>query len=285
VAMLLNSRSWGEVGHGCVVCIHGVTHSGAVFGGLAERLARRGHGVVSVDLRGHGESPHEPPWTTERHVQDVIDTVTPLGLTGVIWVGHSFGGRVAAAAAVAAEELTDTLVLLDPSLEMQPERALQGAELGRLDWSFETREGAINAVLNSYGTDAASRSMVSKYVDEDLRRGDDGRYRFSFSPSAVVAAWGEMARPSPRIADVPTLVVCVEGTPFGSGFEHRYRARLGSRLSVVRVPNGHNVLWESPEETAGAVEEFLVGGPGGDAAAVDPTPGYVDTGGSLRPLL
>jgi hypothetical protein len=26
------------------------------------------------------------------------------------------------------------------------------------------------------------------------------------------------------------------------------------------VPNGHNVLWESPEETAAAIEQFLAGG-------------------------
>jgi len=283
--MLLNARSWGEVEGRCVICVHGLTQHGGVFDSLAERLARRGFGGVSVDLRGHGKSAHEPPWTTERHVEDLLETLASLELTGVAWVGHSFGGRVVAAAAAAAGELTEALVLLDPGLEMRPEQALQGAELGRLDWSFETPAGAINAMLNGHGTEAPSREMVTTYVEGDLRRGDDGRYRFSFCPSAVVAAWGEMALPSPPIADVPTLVVCVRDTPFNPSLEERYRTRLGSHLSLVRVPHGHNVLWESPEETGTAVEEFLTANFGGRAVAVDPTPGYVDAGGSLHPLL
>jgi NADPH:quinone reductase-like Zn-dependent oxidoreductase len=41
------------------------------------------------------------------------------------------------------------------------------------------------------------------------------------------------------------------------GGEDRYRGRLGNLLSVVTVPNGHNVLWEAPAETFAAVERFL----------------------------
>lgn len=283
--MLLNSRRWGEANDRSVVCVHGITHHGGVYRSLAERLARRGNSVVSVDLRGHGESGHEPPWNTERHVQDLLETLTSFGLTGVTWIGHSFGGRVVAAAAAAAEELTDALVLLDPSLETKPADALRGAEIGRLDWSFETPVGAVNALLNGYGTVAPSREALDAYVEGDLRRGEDGRFRFSFSPSAVVAAWGEMCLPMPPVADVPTLVVRVEDTPFTASHEERYRARLGSRLSLARVPNGHNVLWEAAEETAAAVEAFLDAQRPGGAAAVDPAAAYVDAGGRLQPLL
>ena len=40
----------------------------------------------------------------------------------------------------------------------------------------------------------------------------------------------------------------------------RYEEELGDLLAVVRVPNGHNVLWESPAETIGAIEDFLAAG-------------------------
>jgi lipase len=281
--MLLNTRRWGEVEGECIVCVHGLAQHGGVFEALARRLEQHGYGVLCVDLRGHGKSGHEPPWNTESHVHDLLETLASCGVDGAVWIGHSFGGRVVAAAAAAAGGLTDALVLLDPGLgEMRPAQALQGAELDRLDWSFETPAGAINALLSGNGAAATSRETVVAYVEEDLRRGEDGRYRFSFCPSAVVAAWGEMSLPMPPITTVPTLVVRVEETPFTSLLEERYRAHLGSRLSVARVPNGHNVLWESAEETAGAIEGFLGEVP---ELRTGPIAGYLDANGLRRPLL
>ena len=284
--MLLNARPWGEVKGRCIVCVHGLTQHGGVFEALAQRLARHSYGVLCVDLRGHGSSGHEPPWNTERHVRDLLETLASYGVDEAIWIGHSFGGRVVAAAAAASEGLTGALVLLDPGLgEMRPAQALQGAELGRLDWSFETPAGAINALLSGNGAIATSPETVAAYVEQDLWRGNDGRYRFSFCPSAVVAAWGEMSRPTPPIAVVPTLVVRVEETPFTSPLEERYRARLGSQLSVARVPNGHNVLWESAEETAGAIEGFLAEVEACAKPQVGPIACYLDADGLRRPLL
>jgi lipase len=283
--MLLNVRRWGEAKARCVVCVHGLTQHGGVFESLAGRLAQGGNDVLAVDLRGHGESGREPPWNTDRHVRDLLETLARLRVGSVTWIGHSFGGRVVAAAAAAAEELTDALILLDPGLEMAPAQALQGAELDRLDWSFETTAGAINALLGSSGGGAALPDTVAAYVERDLRLGDDGRYRFSFCPSAVVTAWSEMCLPAPPIASVDTLVIRVEETLFDALLEERYRERLGPQLSVVGVPNGHHVLWEAAEETADAIEGFLDALPRRRAATADPTAGYVDADGALRPLL
>lgn len=283
--MLLNARRWGQVNAECVVCIHGVTQHGGVFTGLAERLADRGHFVLAVDLRGHGKSAHEPPWNTERHVHDVLETLASFGVRRATWIGHSFGGQVAAAVAAEVEDLSNGLVLLDPGLEIPPEQALKGAEIDRLDWSFETSEGAINALLAGSGVIATSRDTVAAYVEEDMREGTDGRYRFSFCPGAVVVAWSEMCLPAPPIAAVPTLVVCAERSLFTASLEERYRVRLASKFSMVRVPNGHNVLWESPEETTGAVERFLGAGRSHGASPLDPLAGYVDASGLLQPLL
>jgi hypothetical protein len=43
----------------------------------------------------------------------------------------------------------------------------------------------------------------------------------------------------------------------GSAQAARYRDALGDLLTEVTVPNGHNVLWESPAETLSAVGRFL----------------------------
>jgi lipase len=256
--MILNARRWGEEAADCVVCVHGVAQHGGVFEDLATRLAGQGHSVVAIDLRGHGDSGREPPWNTEAHVEDLFDTLDSLGVERVSWIGHSFGGRLVAAAAASATDRTKAICLLDPGFEVNPAQALQSAEIERLDWSFATEDGAINAILSNGATVAPDREIVAAYVKDDLRKGPDGRLRFRFSPSAAVVAWNEVTLPTPPIAKVPTLLIVAEVSLIVAGaLKPRYREALGELLTEVTVPNGHNLLWESPEETLAAVEKFL----------------------------
>jgi lipase len=258
--MLLNTRSWGTGTP--VVCVHGLTQHGGVFEQLGRRLATSGHAVTAVDVRGHGASGHEPPWNVDTHVDDLLETADDLGIERAAWIGHSYGGRLIAALAARAPERVERLVLLEPGIGVQPDHALRQAEIDRLDWSFATVDGATNAILASDSVVAAPVATVAAYVRDDVRQGADGRFRFSFCPSAAVTAWSEMALPSPPIAELPTLVV-VSVAPLFDGRPEltRYRAALGPLLKVASVPNGHNVLWESPAETGAAIEQFLAAAP------------------------
>lgn len=256
--MVLASRRWGPPEGECVVCVHGIAQHGGIFSDLGERLGGLGYSAVAVDLRGHGDSERLPPWDTEAHVADLFETLDSLGAERVTWVGHSFGGRLAATAAADRPQRAHRLVLLDPAMEVPAAAALQSAEVERLDWSFATPDGAVNALLSAGRTVAAPRDVVAAYVADDLRKGPDGRLRFNFSPSAVVVAWNEMVLPAPPIADLPTLIVRPETPLFETDIQDpRYREALGDLLSEITVPNGHNVLWESPAETISAVERFV----------------------------
>lgn len=258
--MLLASRSWGSAGEECVVCVHGIGQHGGIFAELGERLAQRGHYVVALDIRGHGDSGREPPWDVGTHVADIFETLDSLGIERPTWVGHSFGGRVVATAVAEQPQRARRLVLLDPAIQVPAEAALQSAEVERLDWSFATPEGAVNALLSSGRTVAAPDEVVTAFVRDDLRKGPDGRLRFNFSPAAVVVAWSEMVLPAPPVAEVPTLGIRPEVPLFpgvAQAQSRRYRESLGDRVTEVTVPNGHNLLWESPAETISAIEDFL----------------------------
>src|SRR6266540_2047428 len=64
--MELHVHEWGDSGSPPVVCLHGVNAHGRRFRRLAEdRLAARFH-VLSPDLRGHGYSDWDPPWSIAR---------------------------------------------------------------------------------------------------------------------------------------------------------------------------------------------------------------------------
>ncbi|MET0305616.1 MAG: alpha/beta hydrolase [Solirubrobacterales bacterium] len=256
--MVLKTHQWGSAESPDIVCIHGVGQHGGVFEPLGRHLVGLGHSVVAVDLRGHGASDREPPWTTDVNAQDVLDTFDSLGIQRAAVVGHSFGGRVAAALAASAPDRVTRLALLDPGLGVPPERALKSAEIERLDWSFATVDGAVNALLSSESMVAPPRDVVEAYVRDDVRKGPDGRYRFRFCPSAAVVAWSEVVLPPPPIADVPTLFIRASTSILeGDVQERRYREALDGELTVVSVPHGHNVLWESPDETTEAIGQFV----------------------------
>jgi lipase len=250
----LHLHEWGDPAAPAVVCLHGVTSHGGRFRYLAERLADRYH-VVAPDLRGHGRSPVEPPWDVGAHLEDVLDSV-PEGAR--IWVGHSFGGRLAAELAARDPDRVGRLVLLDPALQVLPHVALDLAEAERGDVSYASVEDAVQARYDSGRVLRAPREMVLAAEGDHLERGPDGRLRHRYCKSAVIAAWSVMASAPPDPADIPTLIVVGERSWLTLDEQvEAYRAALGDRVRVVTVPGGHTVYWDALDETTEALAAFL----------------------------
>jgi lipase len=251
----LHVREWGDPAAPPIVCVHGVQAYGDRFRRLAEeRLADRYH-VIAVDLRGHGRSGREEPWTVEAHLADLVETVGERA----VWIGHSFGGRLVAELIASRPELVRRAVLLDPALTVPPDYAefLAEEELAA-DVSYATRAEGVDAW--AAGLFRPASDAVRDEIGEQLVEGEDGRFRFDYSPQAVAAAYravGALPPPWER-AGVPTLIVAGLASKFVSvGEVEYYRSGLGEELGVVVVPAGHSVLWDAFDETADAIERFL----------------------------
>jgi lipase len=252
----LNAHEWGEPDAPLVVCLHGVTSHGLRFRRVAEALAAA-HRVVSLDLRGHGRSEWEPPWTLETHVADVLETI---GEERATWVGHSFGGRVVAELAARRPDLIERLVLLDPALHVLPHVAFDMAEHERRDAGFASVDEAVQARFDSGRVLVAPRELVHEDEAEHLEPTPEGLMRYRYCKSAVVTAWSEMTTEPPEPARVPTLIV-LGAQSWLVVDEHvdTYRETLGDLLQVVTVPGGHTVMWDALPDTIGVLESFLAG--------------------------
>jgi lipase len=249
-------HEWGEPGSPSLVCLHGVTSHGRHFRPLAERLADRFH-VLALDQRGHGDSTWEPPWHLEQYVEDAL-AATPA--EACVWLGHSFGGRVAYELAAAAPERVERLVLLDPAIKLPPHVGLRAAEDARRDRSYVSFGEGIDRRYEESVLTTAPRELVEAELLEHLLADEDGRYRYRYCQSAVVAAYGEMTREPPPFERVriPTLLILGETSylPYEALLDG-HAAALGDLLEVVRLPAGHTLLWDALDETAAAVERFL----------------------------
>ncbi len=256
-------QAWGE-GAPRVVCLHGVTGHGRHFARLAERLV--GYRVVAPDLLGHGDSPWEPPWSIDAHVDALLETVEG---TPSAWLGHSFGARLAFEVAARRPELVERLVLLDPVIRLPPHVALYAAEHARAERAYASFEEAIDRRYEESALQRAPRELLEEELAGFLVAGSDGVWRYRYSQAAVVAAYGEMASEPPPFerARVPTLLVL--GAHSYLTYEHlldRHRAALGDLLEVVTVDGGHTVLWDALDETAAAATGFLSAARGRPAA-------------------
>lgn len=248
---VLDTIEWNDPTGPPVVCLHGVTGHSGRFRELAASLA--GHRVVAPDLRGHGRSTWEAPWTADTHLADLVETADHLGIAGATWIGHSFGGRLVAALAARHPDRVERAVLLDPAMHVDPAVATERAEGLRADLSFGSPDEAIDARLGDGSLVSTPRETLVDEAEQHLERGEDGRWRWRYSPACVIAAWSEMAAPAPPWPSCPTLVV------IGAQSWIRNRVPRLPHLTSVPVPGGHTVLWDDPEETAGAVSRFLAG--------------------------
>ena len=256
--MELNVHEWGDPAAPAVVCLHGLNAHGRRFRRLAEeRLAGRFR-VLAPDLRGHGNSEWEPPWTVATHAHDVLETLDAAGIRRAMWVGHSYGGRLVLELAVLAPDRIERAALLDPAIQLLPHVGFDFAERERHDNSFASAEDAITARLDTGAP--TPRAALEEEMREHLVRHPDGRFRFRYCQSAVVSMYGELCTPSPppETLRVPTLLLHAE--QFGLVREDQldaYRLALGDLVEIVEVPGGHMVYWDAYEETADAVEAFL----------------------------
>jgi len=212
---------------------------------------------VAPDLRGHGRSSWDPPWSIEQHLDDLLD-VAP---EATMWVGHSFGGRLVLELAHRRPDRVLRGVLLDPALWVPPGEAGRRAELLHTEQAFPTVAAAVAAHPGAAALTGEERTIAEVDFGEHLERGEDGLLRFRFSRGAAVAAYGEMARIRPATPlRTPLRIIRAEDSEVcPPGLIESYRATAGDLLSSVSVPGGHNVMWSAPEQTTAEIISFLSG--------------------------
>lgn len=169
-----------------VVLAHGGGQTRHSWGGTAAVLAAHGHRVVSIDLRGHGDS----DWASDgdyhmaAYRDDALAVVGWVG-TPVAWVGASLGGMTGLHAVDREPERFSALVLVD----ITPRPAAAGVsrilEFMAKDAAhgFGSLDDAADAIA-AYQPHRPRPSDLSG-LEKNLRLGDDGRWRWHWDPAFI----------------------------------------------------------------------------------------------------
>jgi lipase len=248
----LHVHEWGDADAPPLVCLHGVTGHGERFRQLAEDRWAASFRVIAPDLRGHGQSGWEPPWTFSTHVADLIETIDALGIAQADWVGHSFGGRLVLELAAAHPDRMRRAVLLDPAIDVLPHIAQFAAELELIDPVFDSVEAYVDERATALTDRARMTADLACYFDPQ----SDGRVRRRTSQAAVISIFGELAStpPPPETLAAPALLLYAP--EYGLVRDEHLEA-YADRVEVMTVPGMHHVMWDAFDATADAVEQFL----------------------------
>lgn len=119
--------NYRDEGNGdAVVLLHGWGSNIELFGGIFELLTPK-YRVIASDMPGFGKS-DEPPkaWNVDDYADFIIEFLKTFDIDRVIFLGHSFGGRVIIkmAAVKKLPFIIDKIVLVD-SAGIRPKRGLK----------------------------------------------------------------------------------------------------------------------------------------------------------------
>ncbi len=229
------------------VFVHGWTCDRSFFAPQAEYFARR-HRVVSVDLRGHGESDKpQGPYAISAYADDVAYIIGQLGLGKVVAVGHSMGGITVLQLAAAHPECVAAIVMVDPSSFARPPEVRSGIEAMVAAIDSGNQEPRRQFVANMFLPNS-DRQLVEKVLEVMMA-----------APNHVAAnaMRGILAFDDPRLVEhckVPALHLAA--TPPRNP-PHLMSQWLPTVVNGWIVGAGHFAQLEAPDQVNAMIEGFL----------------------------
>lgn len=241
-----------------VVLLHAFPLNHRLWQPVAQRLATR-YRVISMDLRGHGESGvGTSPATMEKHAADLLRVCDAAGVGKAVFAGVSIGGYVLFEFWRRCRERVRALILADTRAAADNDQT----RAGRLEVAEQVEKN---------GPDAFLDGMAPKLVGASTRANRPDlvaavRSMMAASTVAGIAAVqrGMAARPDStptlRTIDVPTLFLFGDEDAFSPPSEAELMRQqvAGSRLQVVPRA-GHLAVFEQADSAQEIVRRFLDG--------------------------
>ncbi|KAI8807796.1 Alpha/Beta hydrolase protein [Cladochytrium replicatum] len=278
---ILNSRTFNESASGIpILAIHCLEGHSKRWSRFAAHFHTRP--VIAVDLRGHGHSTFNAPWSLNQHLSDLVETIAAYPkLSGGQFdaIGHSFGGFLSIWLYSRVGSKIRSLVLVDPVFLLSGERVETTVVQYLGDTTFGSREEAMKSMMSAldqdylvregYMTEQMEMLRVHPDVEDELRDHLETlgildsvtRERFRWSPAMAVCAFSEMCSGLPDLRDEirprVLLFVATKGNYVQSPQIEAIKTFAGDgNVTVETLECGHLMLWEKLPEICESVERF-----------------------------
>lgn len=252
--MKLNHKIIGE-GKPLII-LHGVFGSLDNWFSVGKSLSES-RKVILVDLRNHGQSPHNSVFNYGVMAEDVVELIEDLVFDRVDLMGHSMGGKVAMEVATRFTPLVDRLIVVDIGPKKYPPhhediyKGFRSLNLQKL-----TSRNEADQLLSEKIADFGVRQFMLK----NLNRKSEGGFEWKLNLDAIESNASEIGAPLTSEAQFPGK------TLFIGGARSRYIQQEDYSLIAKHFPQshiemvadaGHWVHAEKPSELQKIIEKFL----------------------------
>lgn len=242
-----------------IVLLHGLMAHGGFF--RAQEELARDHRVITVDLRGHGESAEEGARpTVEQLAADIAGLAERLDLQSAIGVGWSLGATVLwhvlagpAAARFAGAVVVDMTARVKNDAEW---------DLGLSPEACEARSLAINEDFAGFAFAAGQAIFAQPVSPEHQGLADWASLEFARNdPAAIGSVWASLIRQDVRALlqriQHPTLIVHgARSELYGDDTADHLVAALPHARAVRFDRSGHAPHLEEPELFNATIRDF-----------------------------
>jgi pimeloyl-ACP methyl ester carboxylesterase len=271
----IHALEWSDEGTPLVL-VHGFGNEAHIWDNFAPLVAPH-YRTLAVDLRGHGDSDHDPArrYDYDFHVADLEAVTAALGIGRLVLVGHSFGGRTAMLFAAKHPERMAGLVIVDIGPEHDPRGTtrIRMEVMQRGDGSFADPAEYERVLAHNFP--AGSPEALRRMARHEVRRREDGRWvrkadpafmtgRAESSPADAEAHERDTAkRLWDALARIPCATLVVRGAASDILAPETADRMVDDVLANGRlavVPRAaHSVMTDNPAGFAEAVTGFVLG--------------------------
>ena len=144
-----------QAGRKTFVLVHGGWHGGWCWRRVADLLEAKGHKVFAPTMTGLGASSHllNKEINLATHITDIVNLIKWDDLSGIVLVGHSYGGTIISGVAEQVADKIGSIVYLDAFVPengesiaasaSQPVRDAIAAALGRGEFALKPVPAAV----------------------------------------------------------------------------------------------------------------------------------------------
>ena len=238
-----------------LIILHGLFGSSDNWFTLAKTFSDHYH-VYLVDLRNHGQSPHDDEFNYAALVKDLHQFFEDQNIDKADLIGHSLGGKTVMNFVLEHPELVQKQIVVDITPRFYPvhhDTILEG--LNAIDPSSLQSRNEADELLTKY----ISEFGVRQFLLKNLTRDENGKFTWKFNLKVLgenIHTVGEEIKSGKSFKGESLFIKGTKSNYFESGDEEKILS-LFPNSQFVALETGHWVQAEKPKEFSEKVLDFL----------------------------